>query len=197
MPKLIDHAAREVQLTEAAWAVVRDQGIQGLSVRSVAAEAGVAVGSLRRSFPTQQSLLISCIRLVTSRVSARIRSLPADLPAPAFAEQALAQTLPLDAERHAEMQVWLALSIGSLSDPGLRAECDDVHAALAGLCRRVLERLRDAGELRADADVPQCARRIHALVDGLALHLVKQPEGAETTWALDALRDALGRLAAR
>ena len=57
MPKVIDHAAREIAIAEAAWEVLRSRGIRGLSVRNVAAQADLAVGSLRRSFPTQRSLV--------------------------------------------------------------------------------------------------------------------------------------------
>ena len=63
MPKLIDHSQREVEVAEAAWRVLRRDGVTSLSVRNVAAEAGLATGSLRRAFPTQDALLAFSLEL--------------------------------------------------------------------------------------------------------------------------------------
>jgi AcrR family transcriptional regulator len=53
MPKLIDHEVRRLELVEAAWRVILRDGAGRVSVRAVAAEAGVSAGSLRHLFPTQ------------------------------------------------------------------------------------------------------------------------------------------------
>lgn len=193
MPKVVDHAAREVAIAEAAWAVLRERGIQGLSVRNVAAASGLAVGSLRRSFPTQRSLLRFCIQLVVSRAGERIRALQPLADPLAQAEQVLAQVLPLDGQRRLEMEVWLALSVGSLSDPELREECHENDAALAALCLRLMRELAE-GELGAALDPEREASRLHALIDGLALQLIRQGADESCQWAVDVLHHHLLRL---
>lgn len=101
-----------------------------------------------------------------------------------YAERALAEVLPLDDQRRLEMEVWLALSIGSLSDAELRRECAENDAALAGLCRRLMEGVaRDVG-MSADLAGYE-ASRLHALVDGLALQLVRQGPEEGCGWATD------------
>ncbi|MEI2649439.1 MAG: TetR family transcriptional regulator [Dermatophilaceae bacterium] len=117
MPRLIDHEARATEITEAAWRVLLRDGVAGVSVRNVAAEAGVATASLRRSFPTQAALLAACLTLMGERVAARIRALPRARDPLAQALAALAETMPLDGERSTEMSVYLALGNGRPQRP--------------------------------------------------------------------------------
>ncbi|NKS98836.1 TetR family transcriptional regulator [Rhodococcus hoagii] len=48
---------RKARLAEAVWRIIAERGISAVSVRTVAAEAGMAVGSLRNLFSTQAELL--------------------------------------------------------------------------------------------------------------------------------------------
>lgn len=57
MPRRIDLDERREHLAQAVWTIIRERGIGAVSVRVVAAEAGVAVGSLRHVFPTRTELL--------------------------------------------------------------------------------------------------------------------------------------------
>ena len=194
VPRLIDHAAREVEVAEAAWRVLARGGVPALSVRTVAAEAGLATGSLRRAFPTQESLLVFCVQLVARR--ARDRAAALDLTAPAPGPQAalLRELLPLDDDRRLEMDVWLQLGSLALRGGALRDVYDTAHGELAGFCADVVGSLVEAGWARADLDVPVQGRRLHALVDGLALHLVRQEPGTPTGWAPEVLDAHLAEL---
>ena len=187
VPRLIDHSAREVEVAEAAWRVLSSRGVAALSVRTVAAEAGLATGSLRRAFPTQEALLVFSLELVARRVQERVRHLDLAAPAPGPQLAVLLELLPLDAERRLEMEVFLHL--GSLAPNGgpLREVYDTAHRELAGVAEEVLGSLVQAGWARPDLDVPLESRRLHALVDGLALHLVRQDADAPIGWAPDVL----------
>ena len=62
MSRSIDLTARKAQLAEAVWQVILDRGISAVSVRTVAEQAGLVVGSLRHVFPTRAELLAYFIR---------------------------------------------------------------------------------------------------------------------------------------
>ena len=168
MPKQVDHEQRREELAAALWRLVMREGIEAASVRRVAAEAGCSTGSLRHYFETRSELLAFAMELVVERVSARVAAPPAGLDRRAIAESALQQVLPVDAERRAEAQVWLAFTTLALVDPGLRELRDRAHAGLRGLCASALE-LIGAPASAAEAE------RLHALIDGLALHAVLDP----------------------
>jgi AcrR family transcriptional regulator len=195
MPRLIDHADREREVAEAAWRVAVRDGVRGLSVRNVAAEAGLATGSLRRAFPTQHALIGYCLDLVSERVRARMLALPYQPRLRDLVELHLQQVLPLDQQRRTEMEVFVVIGAAALSDPDLRPVYDRANDDLAAACCGYVQGLVDAGEAPAGTDVPLAAASLHALVDGLALHLIRQPPDASTSWATRALGAHLDALA--
>jgi AcrR family transcriptional regulator len=166
MPKLVDRDARREELASALWRLVLRDGIEAASLRRVAAEAGWSTGSLRHYFPTQSELLSFAMELVVARVTERVGAIRPAADPRETAERVLHEVLPLDAERHAEMQVWLAFTARSLVEPELRALRDEAHSGLRGLCLTAVE-LLGGGECDAE--------RVHALIDGLALHAVLDP----------------------
>ena len=176
MPKVVDVEARRRELAEAVWGVIRRDGLERASVRNVAREAGLSMGSLRHYFGTQAELLAFAMRLVTERVHRRIEGL--DLSgsgARQAVERVLAEVLPLDGERRAEAEVWLALTGRALVDPELRALRDEAYDLLHTLCRRSVAALVEAGEAARGVDVGLEAERLYAVIDGLAVHAVVRP----------------------
>ena len=176
MPKVVDHEQRRRELAQAVWRVIRRQGIEGVSVRSVALEAGWSPSALRHYFATQSELLGFAMRLVVERIEARIAAIDHATDPRQAVEQVLHELLPLDQERRAENEVWLAFTARALIDPALRDQHNEVHDALHQACARSLETLAAAG--RADAGLASGheAERLHALIDGLAVHTALRPD---------------------
>jgi AcrR family transcriptional regulator len=176
VPKVVDHEQRRRELGHAVWRVIRRDGIDQASVRIVAEEAGWSAGALRHYFATQSELLAFAMRLVVERIEGRIAALDrATDPRQAVAE-VLHELLPLDDERRAENEVWLAFTARALIDPELRAQHSEVHDALHQACASALEALAAGG--RADASVATALQveRLHALLDGLAVHTALRPD---------------------
>lgn len=173
MPKRVDHAHRREELAAALWRLVMREGIEAASLRRVAAEAGWSSGSLRHYFQTQTQLLAFAMELVVERITARVRAIPE-----ADAAARLAQALPIDEERRMETQVFFAFTARALVDPDLRPLRDEAHAALRGLCVAI------AGSERE-------GQRLHALVDGLALHGLLAPGVTTPGRQLELLREQL------
>ncbi|QIS45996.1 TetR family transcriptional regulator [Clavibacter capsici] len=195
VPRSLDHDARETAVGEAAWRVLVRDGITALSVRNVAAEAGLAASSLRYTFPTQASLRVFALELVARRAEARIRALPPGATVRASVEERLRHLLPLDAERRLEMEVFLVIGTVALTDPALRPVYDRASEDLRAGCADLLTALA-TDPAYAGLDVAAETPRLHALVDGLALHLVYQGPRDPTGWATDALARHLDSLAA-
>jgi AcrR family transcriptional regulator len=159
-------------------------------VRAVAHEAGWSAGALRHYFRTQSELLDFAIELAAERISQRVGALElADDPRRAV-EQLLSELLPLDDERRAENEVWLAFTARALIDPELRARHAEVDAALRAAALRAVEMLGlPAGRERALE-----AERLHALLDGLALHAAMRPKRMPPRRIIAVLRRHLDEL---
>ena len=170
MPKLVDHEQRRRELATAVWGVIRRDGLEAASVRKVAETAGWSAGALRHYFSTQSELLNFAMQMVVERIEARVGALEPPADARRAVEQRLHELLPLDEERRAENEVWLAFSGRALVDPQLRARHEEVDSELRVAYRRALEELRSGGRLRPGLDLRLETERLHGLLDGLALH---------------------------
>ncbi|HEY7486062.1 MAG TPA: TetR family transcriptional regulator C-terminal domain-containing protein [Streptosporangiaceae bacterium] len=187
MPKVVDHAERRSQIAEAVWRVVRRDGVEGATVRAVAAEAGWSPSALRHYFVTQDELLTFTMSLVADRARARIEALPAVADPVRRAERVLSELLPLDDERRTENAVWIAFNARALVDPSIRAVRDSTYDAIRAVCHGlVVDLVPGAGSLpRADVDL--LVRELNALLDGLAVHAALRPE----LWSPRQLRQVL------
>jgi AcrR family transcriptional regulator len=176
MPKIVDHEERRRELAHAVWRVIRRDGVERASVRTVAEEAGWSPSALRHYFATQSELLAFAMRLVVERIEARISKLDRPTEAREAVEQVLHELLPLDEERRAENEVWLAFTARALVDPELRAHHDEVHDALHQACASALETLAAPGRAQLGRQTALQVERLHALTDGLAVHTALRPE---------------------
>jgi len=200
VPRLVDHEQRQRELGGAVWRVIRARGVDGASIRAVAQEAGWSAGALRHYFSTQSELLVFAMQMVVDKIEARVAALDPPADPRAAVEQRLLELLPLDDERRAENEVWLAFAARALVDPQLRARHEEVDEALRTACARALEELVGAGRLRLGLDLELEAERLHGLLDGLALHTAMRPQrlspeliGSVLARHLDSLEPDQGR----
>lgn len=198
MPKKIDHEQRRRQLTEALWRVLTVHGMEAVSLRQVAAEAGVSMGMVQHYFADKEEMVLFALSSMTEQVGRRISEGFATLPDqddPLGRVRALlVQMLPLDDERRIEAQVAATFLARAPVDPRiaeyLRSGYAEGHAYLT-------EQLRAAGV----ADAEREASTLFALTDGLTVHtLARHHEPAEALAILDAhlarLRGEVGASAA-
>lgn len=174
MPKVVDPTERRLELVEAVWRVIRRDGLEQASVRNVAREAGLSMGSLRHYFASQSELMVFAFRTVIDRIESRLAALEPEPDPRRRAQRVLAELLPLDDERRAENEVWLAFTSRAMVDPALRALRDEGYDALRDGCKTMITDLSAAG--LAPTDIPAETQRLHALLDGLAVHAAMRPD---------------------
>ncbi|MFJ6808641.1 TetR/AcrR family transcriptional regulator [Streptomyces anulatus] len=179
MPRVIDTDERNRQVAEAAWRVLVREGLPALSVRKVAAEAGLPPSSLRYTFPTQASLRIKAYALVVERLAERVAAIA---PGADWARAVLLELLPLDESRRLEMEITVVLGTAAMADGDLRATHHRAHRAVRDLCERVVRAVEvDPADVRVQTE------RLHAMMDGLALHMIRQGEDEGTDRAVQAV----------
>lgn len=168
MPKVVDHDARRAQIVDAVIRVVHRAGYTGVSVRSVADEAGWSTGAIRHYFVSQQQLIAHAMADLSVRVRQRLERRGSEATDVEGLVALLAEVLPLDAARRGETEMWTALVVAARTDSELGAVWREVHAQLRGLmesCVLMLQQL--SGH---QLDIPTETDRLHALIDGMALH---------------------------
>lgn len=194
MPKLIDHDSRREEIAEATWRVIHAEGISGVSIRTVAAEAGISTGSVRHVFPSKTDLLVHATELVGRRARARIQR-HLDEPDPRrLVLSVVEELLPLDDQRRAEMEVTVALVAEAPGNDRVRQVRDASYEAVREVCRHLVARLHRDGLTAPALDVEAAATALHAVVDGLALHLLINPDPSFRQQALGVIEAAVDGL---
>ncbi|WP_374717179.1 TetR/AcrR family transcriptional regulator [Geobacillus thermodenitrificans] len=176
MPKIVDHEKQRERIAEATWAVIMRDGIEKATVRNIAKEAGMSAGALRYYFSSQSELLAFSMKLVSERVRKRIEAIPRSTPPLEGIKRCLLEILPLTDETKKEMEVWLVFTQRALWDSELQPLSEQIYNELQTAIKRLLELLRNLGLLRPDVSIELETERLYALVDGLAMHSIMQPD---------------------
>jgi AcrR family transcriptional regulator len=173
VPKKVDHDGRRAELSAAVWRVVSEAGLEGLTLRAVAAAAGCTTGRVTHYFADKKALLAHARSFIHERMAARIDALPPAATASVALRTVAEQALPLDAERRLEAAVWANFQVAGRSDPDLLAAHTVSHASWVA---RLTDLLRAALETPlSEAGLEARARTLVATLDGLALNAVTDP----------------------
>ncbi|MFI7131965.1 TetR/AcrR family transcriptional regulator [Nonomuraea sp. NPDC050153] len=202
MPRLVDHDRRRAELAEAAIRVILREGLPGVTVRGVAAEAGWSTGSLRHYFGNQYELQAYVVRATTDTLRGRVLPRVQRPRAHGSVVEQIAtiveEMLPLDAERREEYALWSAIVEWERQHPseGGSATWND-QRALHRQCIAALrghEPAREPGQAalpHPDARVELWAAILHTFVDGLASQLMNTPGEVSAGTAAQLLRSLL------
>jgi AcrR family transcriptional regulator len=183
VPRKVDHRERRELLADALMRLAATRGLQGVSLRHVASEAGVSTGMVQHYFRTKDEMMTFALRMVMDRIRERSQAEVAPASPRELVRGLLLQVLPLDETRRLENHVVLAFLAYAAVKPsiasGLRQVATDMRAFLA-------DQLRAAGP--ADGvDPERAAAGLLALVDGLGLQLLSRQYAEEdAVAALDA-----------
>jgi AcrR family transcriptional regulator len=194
VPKIVDAEARRQEVVQAVFRIIASDGLERASLREVADEAGLAVGSVRHYFASSDELLTFSFAAVIDRISGRLESalLAVEDEAPGSPEQhsavlnLLGQFLPLDEELAVDACVWMAFRHAARINPVLGAEAERSHRAVAAIVGRLIV-LLSPGEAEVRQSLVTEAERLLATMDGLCMHALLQPEWMTAEMCSDVL----------
>ena len=201
VPKRVDTEKRRAELAQAVWRLVLRGGVAGASVRAVAEEAGLAMGSVRYFFNSQDELLRFAMTQVIEQAGARVTASEEERMAAVRAGEPLVgiaslleEVLPLDDARLVEARIYAAFSAAAAVDPAmneLRKLADD---GVRQLCESALSAMSELGLLPPDRDPGLEVQSLWALLDGLTMHLLVDPPSVSRDQARSVLAGQLLRM---
>ncbi len=172
MPKVVDVQQRRAELAAAVARVIARSGIEGASMRQVAAEAGWTTGTLVHYFTDKRELLRFTLGESLDRRRAQRSDREALSPRDAIRET-LTNALPISDESRLHWIVTIAFAAQAHNDPALAAIQRDAYREFRSYLAGLL--VADDSTLHHDAAVVE-AERLIALVDGVALQALFDPE---------------------
>lgn len=195
MPRLADHEQRRRQIAEAVWRIASARGLEDVSLRKVAAEAGVSLRLVQYYFGTRDDLLLGALEILNEVAEEHTRAEAgpaADATPRQVLRTMLVGMLPLDDERRTRYLVHLAYFVRSLADPDFATAFSAAPPELERLTADLLAWGQQRGEVPPDLDLMPEAELLLSSVDGLQTSIILGQRTPEAVFAL--IDHQLGRL---
>ncbi|MFE6664879.1 TetR/AcrR family transcriptional regulator [Streptomyces sp. NPDC057697] len=175
MPRQVDHMSRRRVIAEAVCRLADERGLEGVTLRDVAASAQVSMGAVQRCFRTKEEMLVFALGHIGHRVGERVRARLVRSPAQSAATalgHAAAEVSLLRDEHRAEARVWLAFVAQAAVTPSLARTVKANYAALQEAFTQLVQEAREDVAPSAPFDPRRAARTLLALADGLTTHVL-------------------------
>jgi len=155
----------------------RERGIAGASMRGIAQESGILLGSLTHRYPKKSDLLLAVMDVGVRRAVLAIEEVVEGADAP-LDRLRLALRVHLNELLAPDSAVWLLLNEWGRLPQASRAELREVHQRYEIVWRRLVEDANAAGQLSPGLDL----RLVHLFVFGAANSVAHwyQPDGGRT-----------------
>lgn len=196
MPARIEPELRRQQVVEAAFRLVVAEGIDGCSLRKVAAESGLNIGSVRHYFDGHEDLLAAAAKEAGDRMGRRLATHSiGDLRglrgghALDVLQALIEEVLPVDAQRRNAAIVVVELVMASRTRPVFREMSQRMGADLTEVIREALDAL--------DVPDPEMgAAQVASMIGGLTMDAVTPHGGLSIERLREILRAHLQMLLA-
>lgn len=176
MPRQVDQEERRRALAEAVFAVIGGRGWEAVSLRDVAAQAGVSMGSVQHWFRSKDEMLLFALQHMRARVLARMQARLAtlDRPTPRQTIRAAFEVLlPVDEPGRQEAAVNLAFFSAATVNPAYAEQLREGMARLLDVSRA---RLTALGITDADAEATDLLLLTQGLVGPLLVGVLTPDE---------------------
>ena len=189
MPKIVNHDQRRLELVEATWRIIARHGIEGATMREIAAEAGFANGALKPYFPTKDDLITFAFGHVFNRTNQRIADMSTGKVGMAALRAFCREVLPLDEDRINEARIVIPFWQKALTDHA-KAQLHETsmnqwRSAMVGC----LQEARDRGEVTASTSDEDIVNQLLSMLLGAQIVAAMTP-GAHLPAQLSAQLDA-------
>ncbi|KAA9376804.1 TetR family transcriptional regulator C-terminal domain-containing protein [Microbispora amethystogenes] len=188
MPKQVDHDERRRRLTEALLRIAGTRGLQAVSMREIAAEAGVSLRVVQYYFTNKQALLDSGLAELGARMDRRVRQrAAATTGGPSTRDlfaAVLGAILPSDEQSRLDSLAWTAYYTAALTDPALAATGLTLPNALEDFLTTRLTTAQQAGDITPDRDPRTEVAALLALANGLTSSVLSRQRSHEAAAAI-------------
>jgi TetR/AcrR family transcriptional regulator, transcriptional repressor of bet genes len=170
MPKVVDHEERRREIAYAVWHLIAARGIEGVTQRAVAAEAGISVGRIQHYFASKEEMVrYGCRALIDAGADAHRERTSGAGPVEALRDL-VTHAIPRTDAFRIGTTVWYAYLAKSVDAPELAAILREAKRGEEEEAARLLREVWGAG--RSDRDLDAAARRLLSTADGLAARVL-------------------------
>ncbi|NJM18206.1 MAG: TetR family transcriptional regulator [Richelia sp. SM1_7_0] len=172
----MSYGNRRIEVTEAAWRVIIREGLDRTSVRAIAQELGTSTGVVTHYFRGKDELTLFALERVFENLLEDVKAYATGQQGIERLEQMIFAALPFEARGIPGWQVWVAFLGYAIGRENLVQEHRKRYDFLRQIIRQELADLQTAKLIRDDLDLTLEANALIALVDGIGIGAVINPE---------------------
>ena len=174
MPKVVDSEQRRAELTRVTAGEIARVGLDGVTLREIARAGGWTTGIVSHYFVDKRDLLLATFRSRADAARDRIDVSLAGAPR-CSTPSSTAHCRSTRRGRSTGRCGWPS-GVAAVGDPELSAAQQDRHRSFHRAIAQALAAEQAAGRLRPELDVDHEARRLVAVLDGIAVQAVFEPQ---------------------
>ena len=167
MPKIVDHDARRQELAEVVWRLIAREGLEAVTTRRIASEAGYSNGSLLYYFSSKEEAIRAAYEFVFDATNKRADARERQRHGLAGLRTLCREIMPLDAERVLESKVAITFWQQAISAPEKGERTNEMFVQWHS---EIATRLREAildGHTQPDIDVDMATDELLSMLMGL------------------------------
>lgn len=176
MPKKVDHQERREQISAALMRVAAREGIEAISLRHVATEAGVTSGMVQHYFPSKEAMMDFAMEVASARFETRMTEAIAALgenPAPKdFVRAILMTLLPMNEAQRADGRVALAFQSYASTKQAAADKLSHGNAGLRDLIAQQIHLGQPSHKEASPIDPAIAASGLLAMTEGLGIYVL-------------------------
>jgi AcrR family transcriptional regulator len=172
MARQADHNERRKLFAAAALAVIAREGLEGLTMRVVAKEAGFTTGALTHYFQSKDELLIAASEAGADVVRPEMDDAATGESARAALRDLLYTVLPTSPAMKAQWRFWMAFWERAAHSPQVQRVMRERYFEYTNRVATVIRRSQEQGETPRGVDAETVAREIIALIDGIGVQVM-------------------------
>lgn len=168
-----EHGRQKADIARAVWRLAARAGLESVSMREVAAEAGVSIGRVQYYFRNKEAMLLFGLQLaqkrMEERIADRLRGLAELVDAEDVLRAAIEEVIGEDPDTKQALRVSVAYFPRALEDPRVADILFGDDAELFDLAADVVRAAQAEGRASPELDPDREARIIWSLANSLGI----------------------------
>jgi len=176
MPKIVDHDLQRETFADAATRLIAREGLEGVTMRAVAAESGLSYGSLFHYFDSKEQLLMHAVRTTIGKQTRRVNEYSSQYAGLEALEHLLCDDAVTSEVSRDSWLVWMAFQYQAALRDSFSEMNRDLVDGWHDRIRALLNDAKSAGEIADDIDTDVEASALWAYSSGIGQLGVLHPE---------------------
>jgi AcrR family transcriptional regulator len=172
MARQADHIERRRRFAAAALNVITRDGLEGLTLREVAREAGFTTGALTHYFQSKDEVLIAASEYAAEQVRVPMEEVALGSSAREALRLLLYTALPATTVMKGRWRFWVAFWERAAHSPRVNEVMRERYREWSSRVSALIRRAQEQGEARRDLDADLVARELVALIDGIGVQVL-------------------------